>query len=154
MQAYHDLLKYILEHGAEKSDRTGTGTISVFGYQMRFDLEAGFPLVTTKKVHLKSVIYELLWFLQGDTNIGYLKEHGVSIWDEWADEHGDLGPVYGKQWRSWARPDGGAMDQITALTETLRNNPDSRRMIVSAWNVADLPTWRWRPAIACSSFMW
>jgi thymidylate synthase len=139
MQAYHDLLKYILEHGAEKSDRTGTGTISVFGYQMRFDLEAGFPLVTTKKVHLKSVIYELLWFLQGDTNIGYLKEHGVSIWDEWADEHGDLGPVYGKQWRSWACPDGGAMDQIAALTETLRKNPDSRRMIVSAWNVADLP---------------
>lgn len=139
MQAYHNLLRHILEHGTEKSDRTGTGTISVFGYQMRFNLQDGFPLVTTKKVHLKSVIYELLWFLKGDTNISYLKEHGVSIWDEWADEQGNLGPVYGKQWRSWTRPDGSAIDQIAALTETLRKNPDSRRMVVSAWNVADLP---------------
>ncbi|MEO0008473.1 MAG: hypothetical protein RJA20_2669 [Bacteroidota bacterium] len=139
MKAYHDLLRHILEHGTRKSDRTGTGTISVFGYQMRFNLQEGFPLLTTKKVHLKSVIHELLWFLQGDTNIRYLKENGVSIWDEWADDNGNLGPVYGKQWRSWAAPDGRFIDQITEVTETLKKNPDSRRIIVSAWNPADLP---------------
>jgi len=139
MKAYHDLLQHILDHGAEKSDRTGTGTISVFGYQMRFNLQEGFPLVTTKKVHVKSLIHELLWFLKGDTNIGYLKENGVSIWDEWADANGDLGPVYGKQWRSWVCPDGRVVDQISEVLNTLRKNPDSRRMIVSAWNVADIP---------------
>jgi thymidylate synthase len=139
MQQYHDLLQHILDKGARKSDRTGTGTLSVFGYQMRFDLLEGFPLVTTKKVHLKSIIHELLWFLKGDTNIGYLKENGVGIWDEWADTNGDLGPVYGKQWRSWATPDGRVIDQITEVVHTLKNNPDSRRIIVSAWNVADIP---------------
>ncbi|MFN5236596.1 MAG: thymidylate synthase [Bacteroidota bacterium] len=139
MKAYHDLLRHILEHGNRKSDRTGTGTISVFGYQMRFNLQEGFPLLTTKKVHLKSVVHELLWFLQGDTNIRYLKENGVSIWDEWADENGNLGPVYGKQWRSWGAPDGRVIDQITEVVETLKKNPDSRRIIVSAWNPADLP---------------
>jgi thymidylate synthase len=139
MQQYHDLLQHILDKGARKSDRTGTGTLSVFGHQMRFDLLDGFPLVTTKKVHLKSIIYELLWFLNGDTNIGYLKENGVGIWDEWADANGDLGPVYGKQWRSWATPDGRVIDQITEVVHTLKNNPDSRRIIVSAWNVADIP---------------
>ncbi|MBK9337367.1 MAG: thymidylate synthase [Lewinellaceae bacterium] len=139
MQAYHDLLRHILENGTQKNDRTGTGTISVFGYQMRFDLQDGFPLVTTKKVHLKSVIHELLWFLQGDTNIGYLKENGVRIWDEWADTGGNLGPVYGKQWRSWQCPDGRTVDQIAEVVRTLKTNPDSRRIIVSAWNVADLP---------------
>jgi thymidylate synthase len=139
MKAYHDLLRHILEHGTRKSDRTGTGTISVFGYQMRFNLQEGFPLLTTKKVHLKSVVHELLWFLQGDTNIRYLKENGVSIWDEWADENGNLGPVYGKQWRSWGAPDGRVIDQITEVVETLKKNPDSRRIIVSAWNPADLP---------------
>ena len=139
MKAYHDLLRHILEHGTRKSDRTGTGTISVFGYQMRFDLQEGFPLLTTKKVHLKSVIHELLWFLQGDTNTRYLKENGVSNWDEWADESGNRGPVDGKQWRSWAAPDGRVIDQITEVVETLRKNPDSRRIIVSAWNPADLP---------------
>ena len=139
MQVYHDLLRHILQHGTRKSDRTGTGTISVFGYQMRFDLNEGFPLVTTKKVHLKSIIHELIWFLQGDTNIAYLKENGVSIWDEWADADGNLGPVYGKQWRSWAAPDGRTIDQIVEVVQTLKKNPDSRRIIVSAWNPADLP---------------
>jgi thymidylate synthase len=139
MQQYHDLLRHILENGADKKDRTGTGTRSVFGYQMRFDLQKGFPLVTTKKVHLKSIIYELLWFLRGETNIAYLKEHGVSIWNEWADENGELGPVYGKQWRSWEGKDGVVIDQITDLIKQIKNNPDSRRLIVSAWNVADLP---------------
>lgn len=139
MQAYHDLLRHILQNGARKSDRTGTGTISVFGYQMRFNLQDGFPLVTTKKVHLKSVIHELLWFLQGDTNIGYLKENNVRIWDEWADEDGNLGPVYGKQWRSWQCPDGRVVDQIAEVVTLLKKHPDSRRIIVSAWNVADLP---------------
>ncbi|TNE60531.1 MAG: thymidylate synthase [Bacteroidetes bacterium] len=139
MQAYHDLLRHILDTGVQKSDRTGTGTISVFGYQMRFNLQDGFPLVTTKKVHTRSVIHELLWFLKGDTNIGYLKENGVSIWDEWADPEGNLGPVYGKQWRSWQCPDGRVVDQIEEVVRTLKTNPDSRRIIVSAWNVADLP---------------
>jgi len=138
MQQYHDLLRHILTNGASKADRTGTGTRSVFGYQMRFNLAEGFPLVTTKKVHLKSIIHELLWFLKGETNIRYLKENGVSIWDEWADEKGELGPVYGKQWRSWVGADGKAYDQITWLVEELKRNPDSRRLIVSAWNVADL----------------
>ncbi len=139
MQAYHDLLRHILENGTDKTDRTGTGTKSCFGYQMRFDLAKGFPMVTTKKLHLKSIIYELLWFLKGDTNIEYLKEHGVGIWDEWADENGDLGPVYGKQWRSWEGSDGKVIDQISDLIHQLKTNPDSRRMIVSAWNVAELP---------------
>ncbi len=139
MKAYHELLRHILENGTRKSDRTGTGTISVFGYQMRFNLQDGFPLLTTKKVHLKSVIHELLWFLKGDTNIRYLKENGVSIWDEWADGNGNLGPVYGKQWRSWAAPGGRVIDQIAEVVETLKKNPDSRRIIVSAWNPADLP---------------
>lgn len=139
MHAYHDLLRYILEHGNEKSDRTGTGTYSVFGYQMRFDLSEGFPLMTTKKLHLKSIIYELLWFLKGDTNVKYLQDHGVSIWNEWAKENGDLGPVYGKQWRSWEGADGKTYDQISAVIDQIRNSPDSRRMIVNAWNVADLP---------------
>lgn len=139
MQQYLDLLRHILDTGASKTDRTGTGTLSCFGYQMRFDLAAGFPLVTTKKLHLKSIIYELLWFLQGDTNTKYLKDHGVSIWDEWADANGDLGPVYGKQWRSWEGADGQTMDQITQLIEQIKKTPDSRRLIVSAWNVADLP---------------
>jgi thymidylate synthase len=139
MQPYLDLLQHILENGSVKTDRTGTGTKSCFGYQMRFNLAEGFPLVTTKKLHLKSIIHELLWFLKGDTNIHYLKEHGVKIWDEWADENGDLGPVYGKQWRSWAGADGKTYDQITDVLNQLKNNPDSRRMIVSAWNVAELP---------------
>ena len=138
MKPYLDLLKHILEKGVKKSDRTGVGTVSTFGYQMRFDLNAGFPLLTTKKVHLKSVIYELLWFLRGDTNVKYLKEHGVSIWDEWADERGELGPVYSKQWRSWAAADGRAIDQISNLIAMIKTNPESRRLIVSAWNVADI----------------
>ncbi|MBK8786542.1 MAG: thymidylate synthase [Chitinophagaceae bacterium] len=151
MQQYLDLVKHIMETGADKSDRTGTGTRSVFGYQMRFNLADGFPLVTTKKCHLKSIIYELLWFLQGDTNIGYLKEHNVKIWDEWADENGDLGPVYGKQWRSWSAGSGGQgadgveVDQVKELIHTLKTNPDSRRMIISAWNVADLPKMKLMP---------
>lgn len=139
MRQYLDLLQHILDNGVHKTDRTGTGTISCFGYQMRFDLQKGFPLVTTKKVHLKSIIYELLWFLKGDTNIAYLKEHGVKIWDEWADANGDLGPVYGKQWRSWEGKDGKVVDQITDLIQQIKKNPDSRRLIVSAWNVTDLP---------------
>jgi thymidylate synthase len=139
MQAYLDLLQHILDKGAEKGDRTGTGTLSVFGYQMRFDLSAGFPLVTTKKVHLRSIIHELLWFLKGDTNTRYLKENGVSIWDEWADADGDLGPVYGKQWRSWEGADGKVIDQVSDLIGQIKKTPDSRRLIISAWNVADLP---------------
>lgn len=138
MQQYLQLLQHILDNGVQKTDRTGTGTISVFGYQMRFDLQKGFPLVTTKRVHLKSIIYELLWFLRGDTNIGYLKEHGVTIWDEWADESGNLGPVYGKQWRSWEGKDGKVIDQISELVEQIKKTPDSRRLIVSAWNVGEL----------------
>src|SRR5438309_3025306 len=138
MRQYHDLLERILADGAEKHDRTGTGTLSVFGHQMRFDLAAGFPLVTTKKLHLKSIIYELLWFLRGDTNIKYLNDHGVSIWDDWADANGELGPVYGHQWRSWPAPDGGAIAQIANVVEAIRRNPDSRRLIVSAWNPADV----------------
>lgn len=139
MQQYHDLLRHILQNGTRKTDRTGTGTISVFGYQMRFDLRAGFPLLTTKKVHTKSIIHELLWFIKGDTNIKYLKDNGVSIWDEWADENGDLGPVYGKQWRSWAAPDGRVIDQLNDVLRQLKHSPDSRRMIISAWNPADVP---------------
>lgn len=139
MQQYLSLLQHILDTGTQKSDRTGTGTISCFGYQMRFDLQHGFPLVTTKKVHLRSIIYELLWFLKGETNTKYLKENGVSIWDEWADENGELGPVYGKQWRSWEGKDAKTVDQISELIDQIKRNPDSRRLIVSAWNVADLP---------------
>ncbi|MCB1479090.1 MAG: thymidylate synthase [Tepidamorphaceae bacterium] len=139
MQNYLDLLDRILTEGTDRSDRTGTGTRSVFGHQMRFDLSEGFPLITTKKLHLKSIIHELLWFLAGDTNIAYLKEHGVRIWDEWADENGNLGPVYGKQWRSWATPDGRTIDQISDVISDIRTNPDSRRLIVTAWNPADLP---------------
>ncbi|HOY48256.1 MAG TPA: thymidylate synthase [Flavobacteriales bacterium] len=138
MQQYQALLAHILENGTQKHDRTGTGTISCFGYQMRFDLSKGFPIVTTKKVHLRSIIHELLWFLKGDTNIAYLKENGVSIWDEWADENGNLGPVYGHQWRSWPGKNGETIDQISKLVHMLRTNPDSRRLIVSAWNVADV----------------
>ena len=138
MKQYLDLMRHVRDQGVDKSDRTGTGTRSVFGYQMRFDLNAGFPLVTTKKCHLKSIIHELLWFLKGDTNISYLKENGVSIWDEWADAQGELGPVYGYQWRNWPTPDGRHIDQITQVLEQLKNNPDSRRIIVSAWNVADI----------------
>ena len=138
MQQYQQLLQFILDNGTQKTDRTGTGTISYFGYQMRFDLSEGFPLVTTKKVHLKSIIYELLWFLRGETNIAYLKENNVSIWNEWADENGELGPVYGKQWRSWQGANGETIDQISDAIKQIKNNPDSRRIIVSAWNVAEL----------------
>lgn len=145
MKQYLDLMQHVLDNGTLKEDRTGTGTLSVFGYQMRFNLAEGFPLVTTKKLHLKSIIHELLWFLQGDTNIRYLKEHGVSIWDGWATEDGELGPVYGKQWRSWEGPDGEAVDQIAWLIEEIRNNPDSRRLIVSAWNPALLPDTDYKP---------
>lgn len=145
MQQYLKLLKHIIETGDDKSDRTGTGTRSVFGYQMRFNLQDGFPLVTTKKTHLKSIIHELLWFLKGDTNIGYLKEHHVKIWDEWADEAGNLGPVYGKQWRSWEGAGGVEVDQVSELITQLKTNPDSRRLIISAWNVADLPKMKLMP---------
>ncbi len=139
MQQYLDLMRRVLETGARKDDRTGTGTLSVFGHQMRFDLARGFPLLTTKKLHIRSIIHELLWFLRGDTNIGWLNEHGVSIWDEWADEKGDLGPIYGAQWRCWPDGKGGCIDQIAQIVEQIRTNPDSRRIIVSAWNVADVP---------------
>ena len=152
MQAYLDLLTHIKENGTFKSDRTGTGTTSVFGYQMRFNLEEGFPLVTSKKTHLKSIIHELLWFLNGETNIGYLTENGVRIWDEWADENGDLGPVYGKQWRSWEGANGVVIDQIKEAVQTLKTNPDSRRIIVSAWNVADLPKMALMPCHAFFQF--
>ena len=145
MQQYLKLLQHIIDNGADKNDRTGTGTRSVFGYQMRFNLQDGFPLVTTKKTHLKSIIHELLWFLQGDTNIAYLKENNVKIWDEWADENGDLGPVYGKQWRSWEGAGGVEVDQVSDLIKQLKTNPDSRRLIISAWNVADLPKMKLMP---------
>jgi thymidylate synthase len=152
MQQYHDLLQHILTNGARKDDRTGTGTISVFGYQMRFDLAKGFPLVTTKKVHTKSIIHELLWFLKGETNIKYLKDNKVGIWDEWADANGELGPVYGKQWRSWATRDGGTIDQIAEAVRTIQKNPDSRRIIVSAWNVEDVPKMALAPCHALFQF--
>jgi thymidylate synthase len=152
MQQYLQLLQHILDTGSQKEDRTGTGTISVFGYQMRFDLAKGFPLVTTKKLHLKSIIHELLWFLKGDTNIAYLKENGVRIWDEWANEAGDLGPVYGKQWRSWEGADGKVYDQIKDAIHQIKTNPDSRRIIVNAWNVADLPKMALSPCHALFQF--
>ncbi len=152
MKPYLDLMRHVLEHGTRKDDRTGTGTLSVFGWQMRYNLAEGFPLVTTKKCHLRSILHELLWFLQGDTNIKYLKENGVSIWDEWADENGNLGPVYGHQWRSWPKPDGGTIDQISEVVNTLRTNPDSRRIIVSAWNVADLDKMALAPCHAFFQF--
>ncbi len=152
MRQYLEFMRHVKEHGAVKSDRTGTGTLSVFGHQMRFDLQQGFPLLTTKKVHLKSIIHELIWFLQGSTNIAYLKENGVSIWDEWADENGNLGPIYGYQWRSWPLPDGGHVDQISQVLEQIRSTPDSRRMIVSAWNVADVPNMKLPPCHAFFQF--
>jgi thymidylate synthase len=152
MRQYLDFMRHVYEHGTTKTDRTGTGTRSVFGYQMRFDLQEGFPMVTTKKLHLKSIVHELIWFLAGSTNIGYLKENGVSIWDEWADPNGDLGPVYGSQWRSWPTPDGGHIDQIKQLVDQIKNNPDSRRLIVSAWNVADIPRMKLPPCHAFFQF--
>lgn len=152
MQQYHALMRHILENGVRKDDRTGTGTISIFGYQMRFDLSEGFPVVTTKKVHLRSIIHELLWFLQGDTNIRYLKENGVKIWDEWADENGNLGPVYGYQWRNWPTPDGKHIDQISNLIAQIKRNPDSRRLIVSAWNVADIEQMKLPPCHSLFQF--
>jgi thymidylate synthase len=152
MKQYHDLMNHILEHGVTKTDRTGTGTISVFGYQMRFNLQEGFPLLTTKKVHVRSIFHELLWFLKGETNISYLKENGVSIWDEWADDKGELGPVYGYQWRSWPTPEGGHIDQISNVIEQIKKNPDSRRLIVSAWNVADVDKMKLPPCHAFFQF--
>lgn len=152
MQQYHKLLEHILDHGALKEDRTGTGTLSVFGYQMRFNLEDGFPLLTTKKLHTRSIIHELLWFLKGETNIAYLKENGVSIWDEWADESGNLGPVYGYQWRSWPTRDGGSIDQIAQVADMIRKNPDSRRLMVTAWNPADVPNMALPPCHALFQF--
>ncbi len=153
MQQYLDLMRHIMANGEERGDRTGTGTRGVFGYQMRFNLADGFPLLTTKKVHLRSIIHELLWFLRGESNIGYLREHGVTIWDEWADENGDLGPVYGVQWRSWPSADGRTIDQISQLIHNLRHNPNSRRHIVSAWNPAEVEQMALPPATAFSSFM-
>lgn len=152
MQNYLDLLQHILDHGTDKTDRTGTGTRSVFGYQLRYDLSKGFPLVTTKKVHLKSIIYELLWFLKGDTNIKYLTDNGVSIWNEWADENGNLGPVYGAQWRTWEGKDGTVVDQIVEVVEQIKKNPDSRRLIVSAWNAAEIPNMALAPCHALFQF--
>lgn len=152
MKQYLDLMQHVLDYGTQKHDRTGTGTISVFGYQMRFNLQDGFPMVTTKKLHLKSIIHELIWFLKGDTNIKYLKDNGVRIWDEWADEEGNLGPVYGSQWRSWPKPDGGHIDQITQIINTIKNNPDSRRIIVSAWNVAEIENMALPPCHAFFQF--
>jgi thymidylate synthase len=152
MKQYLDLMQHVLDTGAQKHDRTGTGTISVFGYQMRFNLQEGFPMVTTKKLHLKSIIHELIWFLSGDTNIKYLKDNNVKIWDEWADEDGNLGPVYGSQWRSWPTPDGGKIDQISKIIDTIKNNPDSRRIIVSAWNVAEIDSMALPPCHAFFQF--
>lgn len=152
MKQYHDLMQFVLDNGIKKEDRTGTGTISVFGYQMRYNLEEGFPLLTTKKLHTKSIIHELLWFLKGDTNIQYLKENGVRIWDEWADEQGNLGPVYGHQWRNWPTPDGKHIDQISQVVEMIKKNPDSRRLIVSAWNVADINNMKLPPCHAFFQF--
>ena len=152
MKQYHDLMRHVLEKGATKTDRTGTGTVSVFGYQMRYDLQEGFPMMTTKKVHMKSILHELLWFLKGDTNIKYLKDNGVSIWDEWADENGNLGPVYGSQWRSWPAADGRHIDQITQVINQIKNTPDSRRMIVSAWNVGEIDKMKLPPCHAFFQF--
>jgi len=152
MRAYLDLMRHVLEHGERKDDRTGTGTLSVFGWQMRFPLAEGFPLLTTKKLHIKSIVHELLWFLQGSTNIAYLREHGVTIWDEWANERGELGPIYGHQWRSWPAPGGGHIDQIADLMARLRTDPNSRRLVVSAWNVADLPKMALAPCHALFQF--